>query len=76
MQEILLKNITSLYDELGCEVENQLQIDLTSPFRINFSEKKILTKFSFTFVSNLSIPQCCGLGINSMMGNGVVSRMK
>jgi hypothetical protein len=75
LQEILSKDLSSIYQELGCEIDNSLEIDLTSPIKISFSENMSPAGFSFNFTSNLSIPQYAGLGINAMLGYGTISRI-
>jgi hypothetical protein len=75
LQEILSKDLTSLYQESGCEIEDNLEIDLTSPIKICFSENMNPAGFSFNFTSNLSIPQYAGLGINAMLGYGTINRI-
>jgi hypothetical protein len=74
LQELLLKDLTSLYQELGCEIDS-LEIDLTSPIKISFSENMSPAGFSFNFTSNLSIPQYAGLGMNAMLGYGTINRI-
>jgi hypothetical protein len=75
LQEILSKDLSSIYQELGCEIDNSMEIDLTSPIKISFSENMSPAGFSFNFTSNLSIPQYAGLGINAMLGYGTISRI-
>jgi hypothetical protein len=75
LQKRMRENLTSFYNELDCEVDDNLKIDLTFPFKISFSEENNLTDFSFYFTSNLSIPQYGGLGVNAVLGNGVVNRI-
>jgi hypothetical protein len=74
--EILSKDLTSLYQDLGCEIDSSPEIDLTSPIKICFSENMNPAGFSFNFTSNLSIPQYAGLGMNAMLGYGTINRIR
>jgi hypothetical protein len=74
LQTRMQENLTSFYKELGCGIDDNIKIEISSNFKISYSDDNI-THFSFYFTSNLSIPQYCGLGIEAMLGNGVVSRI-